>query len=218
MEKIKDFFYYIGDFLICILILSAMYFLITWKLDETMPIDVNNGEEVAAETNESVLKTDVDDGKKSVMSDDVDDETSDNQLSQNGRDERTNQMEDDNKPTEHNQEEQTDTPTEDKQVTSPSQDEVPVEENNNDNNNSVADGSYNGGTTSITEVSFTISAGMSGQDIANSLQEQGVIADSTTFINKLEELDLSSSLLAGDFELKQGMDYEEVIAILTGRN
>ncbi len=51
VEKVKDFLYYIGDFLICVLILLAMYFLITWKLDETMPLDVEN-EEVSIASDE----------------------------------------------------------------------------------------------------------------------------------------------------------------------
>lgn len=42
LEKIKDLLYYLGDFIIGLLILSLMYLMITWKLDETMPVELNN--------------------------------------------------------------------------------------------------------------------------------------------------------------------------------
>ncbi len=214
MEKIKDFFYYIGDFLVCILILSAMYFLITWKLDETMPIDVNADDKTAVTTDESILQADLDNTNQDLVGKDVEDDNKDKQQNQVTEDEQGDQKISDQDMAES----QTDQTNQPDDTTEVDKDETPDESSTEADNNSVEDGSYNGGTTSNAEVIFTVSAGMSGQDIANGLQAQGVIADSREFINKLEELDLSSSLLAGDFELRQGMDYETVISILTGRN
>lgn len=58
MEKTKDFFYYIGDFLACIVILSLMYFLISWKLGDSLPVSYETGKS-ASEASKTVEETKV---------------------------------------------------------------------------------------------------------------------------------------------------------------
>ncbi len=236
MEKIKDFFYYIGDFLICILILSAMYFLITWKLDETMPIEASDADTIAAKTDGSILEEGLKDDAKELSTkkdteakSDTKTNNQDNQKSQADDKSQSNQEDSqsvttDNQLAEKDELEPNEVGEDNTAEQNQTSDQNTIPEENASSEENAAsvdnsqDGSYNGGATSNAYVSFVISSGMSGQDIANNLQAQGVIVSATEFINKLEELDLSSSLLAGDFDLRQGMDYEEVIAILTGRN
>ncbi len=226
MEKIKDFFYYIGDFLVCVLILSLMYFLITWKLDETMPINANEAEQVASENlhpediepdktenldssiseSENSLDTDANSDTSSSMGDNPSEQSGDgnSNVNQNGDvDSENNTGAGDNDEVNPSENENSGTSS----------------ESNTDNttSNNGESGAYTGGLTNNDPVNFTISMGMTGQDIANKLKEKGIIDSPSKFIKKLEEMQLSSSLLAGDFKLKQGMDYETVIKVLTGK-
>lgn len=49
MERIKDFLYDISDLLISLLIIAAIFAVISWKLNESLPIDTS-GQDLAAET------------------------------------------------------------------------------------------------------------------------------------------------------------------------
>lgn len=179
MEKIKDFLYYVGDFIVCILILLAMYLLITWKLEETMPVGTIDDEEVAIESVDE-KKTPKDGKKESVLETGLEDNA-----------------------------EKQDRQAMGEAPPAPGEDSLTVP--------GEAGAKIPGEAQAKVPVEFTIDMGMTAQDIAKRLKENALIEDTEPFLQKLDEMKLSSSLLAGKFKLEKGMDYETMIKILAGR-
>lgn len=216
MERLKDFLYYIGDFVICILILSAMYFLITWKLEKTIPIDAEGADKIALEVQTEDGKDK--EGQKSVLEDGVGHDK--------GKDDRQNAgNQTDAKNTAGKQDaasgqnggvnpngEAKDKPQgaagEQTDQKDPAQQADPKEKKPEDKKTK---------TPKKEKLVFSVSAGMTAGDIAQQLQDKAVIDNAENFLIKLEQMGLSASLLAGDFNLETGMDHETVIKILTGQ-
>lgn len=182
MERTKDILYYIGDFLACVLILSLMYFLISWKLGDSLPVSYETGKaraEAAREVEE----------KKVVI---------------------------ENKGP-------SDKAEGDKKNTGATGDEK-NQKGEGGTQNGANKGDTNAGTTGDKKdqkkaegaVIITVESGMSAVDIAYLLEEKGLVDSADLFVAKLESMNLSSSLQIGDFEVRPGLNYEEVAAILTG--
>lgn len=72
-----------------------------------------------------------------------------------------------------------------------------------------------GDTKSSEDLVFTIGEGELPSDVAERLQEAGLIADGDAFLARLTELGLDTSLRAGDFTVPGGADLDEVISALT---
>lgn len=66
-------------------------------------------------------------------------------------------------------------------------------------------------------VSITIPSGASGDKIARILKNNGVINDTTAFLQVVSKLGLGSNLRAGTFTLNTTMTYEEVANKLAGK-
>lgn len=182
MEKTKDLLYYIGDFLACIVILSLMYFLISWKLGDSLPVSYETGKSRMEATKE------VEESKVVIESKGPNDAKAGDTSGTGDKTKTTDKTDTraDNKAAENKKKEE----IKDKMATTP--------------------------TTQDGVINFTIESGMSGVDIAYMLEEKGLVDSADLFIAKLESLDLASSLLTGDFELRKGMNYEEIANVLTG--
>lgn len=206
IEKIKDVFYYIEDFVAAIVILSIMYLLITYKLDEAMPIKISNifsnEEKSITEIINKDLKSEKPDTKKapedkiSGIKKNADKETNNKELD----DKETHNKDDANTQKTDNKKDQTSTTKEEKK---------PDDNSNTKESDELVDSNL--------EIDFEIASGSSGVEIALKLEEEGIVDDASAFIARLEEMDLANSLLAGDFKLKKNMSYEELAKILTGR-
>lgn len=205
MDKIKDFFYYVGDFLICLIILSLMYFLITWKLDDTMPINVADLTKVesinkSSENNESKLK--------SVIPEKNDDKKSQKNSSIIPKPEKKENK--NNKPNTNTKDNKNNN-SENKDNTEPKSNQST--ENNTDNNTNTTNTS-----NASVDVTIEIKSGMSGVEIAYMLEKEGLIESADLFLKKLESMEVSDKLYAGEFDLNTGMDEDTIIKILTGGN
>lgn len=179
MERTKDIFYYIGDFLACVLILSLMYFLISWKLGDSLPVSYETGKARAEAARQAEEKKVVIESKGPI-----DSKTGDNNAALKDGDKKTGLN------------------TGDKKDVSKPDEADKKEEKKDGNQNGV--------------VTVTVESGMSAVDIAYMLEEKGLVDSADLFVAKLESLDLTSSLQIGDFQMKKGLSYEEVAAILTG--
>ncbi len=205
MEKIKDFFYYVGDFLICILILSLMYFLISWKLQSSIPIDSDvNDIPVAAKTdntNNSNSSNQVSNGQ----TENTDNNSSGDDLNKNNIDSNIDANDNKNDVEENDLNINVDADNQENNQNSnhTSSSFEQLNKNNSDNSNNE-------------DVTFIVESGMNGYSIAAMLKDQGLIESSEEFISKLETMGLSANLLTGSFTLKKGMSYENIIKILTG--
>lgn len=216
MERLKDFLYYIGDFVICILILSAMYFLITWKLEKTIPIDAEGADQIALEVQNEDKKEK--EGQKSVLEDGVghdkgrdDRQNAGNQTAAKNNADRkdaTSGQIDGVNPNGETKDKPQGEAGEQTGKKDSAQQADPKEKKTEDQKNK---------TPKKEKLVFTVSAGMSAGDIAQQLQNKAVIDNAENFLMKLEQMGLSASLLAGDFNLETGMDHETVIKILTGQ-
>ncbi len=71
--------------------------------------------------------------------------------------------------------------------------------------------------TEVRDIVLEIKPGSSGYSIAKQLEDEGLIPDTTTFINRLDERELSTKLQSGSFKLKSDMDMDQIIDKLTGR-
>ncbi len=175
MEKIKDFLYYIGDFLIGLFILAMMFFLITWKLSDTIPLELSsNSPDISKE--QSINE---DDNTPIVIDAGVEKDSPD-RPKEDPKDNDSTANKDDKKDTQNTTNETSET----------SEDGI---------------------------VTITIESGMSGVDIAYKLEEKGVVESADLFIAKLKSMELTESLLAGEFKIKKGLSYEEIAKILTGQ-
>ncbi len=204
MEKIKDFLYYIGDFLVCVLILASMYFLITWKLDETMPLEVENEEVTIASNEGSPLES----GMNATVEEGESREDVESADGQNASIENTEEQSVEN--------DENTADVEDSDFESADTETESVDAEDTDEENTDVEGTEEENTaTEGVDFSFSVSAGMTAQDVADGLLEKKIIADSDYFVQKLDEMGLSSSLLIGYFEFEEGMDYEEIIRVLT---
>ncbi len=174
MEKAKDFLYYIGDFIICIIILALIYFLISWKLNDSIYMDIKSEttikEEQEDKNNEEDETLVLDVGTKNEKADRTNHKENELDLGENT-------LEDSKK-----------------------------NENKSKKNKNKK------------EHKITVEMGMTGVDIAYMLEEKGFIDSADLFVAKLETMDVSARLLAGEFTIKENMSYEEIINILIGEN
>lgn len=53
MEKIKDFLYDMSDVVISLMIVAVIFYVVSWKLNESMPVEFNFGEAVTTEGTDS---------------------------------------------------------------------------------------------------------------------------------------------------------------------
>lgn len=60
-----------------------------------------------------------------------------------------------------------------------------------------------------------IESGMSTKEIADLLEQSGIIEDSNTFVQFLEEKNWSRSIQIGSYDLNRSMSYEEIGKIIT---
>lgn len=198
MERTKDVLYYIGDFLACVLILSLMYFLISWKLGDSLPVSYETGKARAeatrqAEESKVVIESK---GPKDAKAGDK----------KTGAAVKTEDEKKDGEQKAGDKSGETAGGTAaGSTVTATNKDDKKAE--GKDEKKAEAGGAAE---------TITVESGMSAVDIAYMLEEKGLVDSADLFVAKLESLDLTSSIQIGDFEIKKGMSYEEVAAVLTG--
>lgn len=74
-----------------------------------------------------------------------------------------------------------------------------------------------GSTSESTTVRFNITQGMSSENVANLLQEKGIIPDAADFINYIVETGNADYLQIGEYEVNTGESYDTIISKITGR-
>lgn len=67
-------------------------------------------------------------------------------------------------------------------------------------------------------IEITIKSGTTGYGIAKELQQNQLIGDTSTFIKRVQELELGNKLQQGTFTLKTDQSLDEMIYILAGKN
>ncbi len=188
MERIKDFLYDISDLLISLLIIAVIFTVISWKLNESIPIETISpspvAEEPAAEPDASAqdpasVQPDSEATTPSASTDEVVDAS------------------DADKPI-------TEAPAgTTAPVAPPAQPPAKPEATT-----PVA------GTT----VTIEIPSGSPGVAIGKILKDNGLITDVSAFIKKVDELGLGPKLRSGSFTLKTGMTLEKIIKTLANVN
>ena len=66
-----------------------------------------------------------------------------------------------------------------------------------------------------TMITVSIPAGSNSTNIADLLASVGLIASKSDFLDKSEEMNLSTKLKAGNFNIESGSSMEEILTILT---
>ncbi|WP_315905810.1 endolytic transglycosylase MltG [Priestia koreensis] len=69
--------------------------------------------------------------------------------------------------------------------------------------------------TPPSNVTITVSAGTTSSDVANALQKQGVIKNTSDFIQYLTDHQLNQKIQIGTYKIKQGMSIVEISKIIT---
>ncbi len=205
-SKLKDGLYKIGDIIIIAIILAGMYFALTNKLNEIMPIsfsqltgkvavDENLPGESSNTTNE-VVNIDIDDTSSTKT------ESTDTENQENSSETDTTQSEDQTTTEDDNQ--STDETNAESTTTSENTEQESQESNETD-------------TSSEVLITITIPPGSTAIQVAEILYDNKIIAEKGLFLTKINELGIANKLLAGSFKLKQGMTYEDIAKILTGQ-
>lgn len=64
------------------------------------------------------------------------------------------------------------------------------------------------------KISISIESGMSSENVADLLKENGLIDDTRGFLLKLEEIGMDKKLKIGNYEIPKGLSNEEIINII----
>lgn len=64
-------------------------------------------------------------------------------------------------------------------------------------------------------ITVSIPAGSNSTNIADLLESNGLISSKSDFLDKSEEMNLSTKLKAGNFNIESGSSMEEILTILT---
>lgn len=175
MERVRDFLYDISDLLISLLIVAAIFTVISWKLNESIPIEASMAPPTAEEPASE------DPGTAPVEPAETDPEPVD----------PVTDASDADKPIGGN--------TSDDTAEPPATPEKPAVETGK-------------------SVTVTVPSGSPGIAIARILKENGLITDVNAFIQKVDALGLGPKLRSGTFQLKTGMDLEQIIKVLANVN
>lgn len=70
-------------------------------------------------------------------------------------------------------------------------------------------------TPSSQRIEVNIKSGMSSEEIAELLEEKGLLRDTKSFLRRLGELEMDERLKVGSFEINKGTGIDEIIKILT---
>lgn len=188
MERIKDFLYDISDLLISLLIIAVIFTVISWKLNESIPIETVTAPPVAEEP-----AAEPDPSASDPSSVQPDSEATTPSASTDG----VTDASDADKPI-------TESPT----GTTPPADS-PAQPPTKPENPTPGAG---------TAVTIEIPSGSPGVAIGKILKDNGLITDVSAFIKKVDELGLGPKLRSGSFKLKTGMTLEQIIKTLANVN
>jgi len=199
-ERLKDFFYDVSDIILSIIIVVIMVFAISWKLSDTIsysPIKVNLQESSSYAVNPEP------DESHSLESENP---SNFSEEEENNSEETSTETE--SPESENNEASEGETAEEvpSTETESPSEGDV-VAKPSNENINVV----------SVKEINFIVPSGATGSSIAKKLQSEGLIEDTSIFLNRLEALNLGNKLRSGTFKLSTDMDIDSIINKLTGR-
>lgn len=197
-ERLKDFFYDVSDIILSIIIIVIMVFAISWKLSDTIsysPIKINPQENssyaVNPEPDESHSLE-----SENPSSSSEEDETSSEEISIESPESETNEVSQ-GEAAEEVPSTENESPSEEDVVAKPSNENINV--------------------VSVKEINFIVPSGATGSSIAKKLQSEGLIEDTSIFLNRLEALNLGNKLRSGTFKLSTDMDIDGIINKLTGR-
>ena len=90
----------------------------------------------------------------------------------------------------------------------------PNAQDNTDGQNSDAQNNADGSDTTDEYVTLVIEQGDIARDVAESLYEDGIIDDVESFRKYLGETGVSKTLHAGEYNIKVGSTYEEIVELL----
>lgn len=172
MERIRDFLYDISDLLISLLIIAAIFMVISWKLNETIPIEAAVAPPPAEEPSSANPATPPADSGTVAEPETLD-------IPADASD--------------------ADKPIDGEQTTPPVKPTKPAVETGK-------------------PITITIPSGSPGVAIGKILKENGLITDVNAFIQKVDALGLGPKLRSGSFQLKTGMDLEQIIKTLANVN
>ncbi len=181
MERIRDFLYDISDLLISLLIIAAIFTVISWKLNESIPIEASMSppatEEPAAADTPPAVEEEPTEPENTAPATDPESDPADPVTDASDADKPIGGV---------TTQEPADTP-----ATPPA-----------------------AGKT----ITIDIPSGSPGVAIGNILKEKGLITDVSAFIQKVDALGLGPKLRSGSFQLKTGMDLEQIIKVLANVN
>lgn len=213
MEKIKNFLYDISDLLISALIIIIMFSALYYKLNTS--ISNNNIFNFITITKKNNINNENEDNIDSTINIDINnDNTNDKNLNndtKNNENEINNSI--DNNVNNDNNENISDSDIKEQNVDN--ENNISDNKDNMNKNNTDGENVENNIVEDNPYFVITIPAGSSGKKIANILVQNGVIQDSTSFLNELNKMNLSSRLRAGKFSVKKNMTNKQVINILT---
>lgn len=189
MERIKDFLYDISDLLISLLIIAVIFAVISWKLNESIPIDTLADPAVSEEPA----------AKPDASAKVPESETSETEATTpSAANNPVSDASDADKPIGDNPSGTPEPPA-----------QPPVQPPAK-----PADASPVAGKA----VTIEIPSGSPGVAIGKILKDNGLITDVSTFIKKVDELGLGPKLRSGSFNLKTGMTLEQIIKTLANAN
>ncbi len=189
-SKIKDGLYKVGDIIFMLLILVGMYFAITWKLNDVMPISV--GELTGEVAVDESLPDDTSKSADEVINIDIDENDTENTdgEAEGSVDENSSENEELIEETELQAGEET----------------------------NQEDGSAEAETVvPSNQITITVPAGSTSSEVSDILYDNKLISDKGIFLAKLKEMGLIEKVQAGEFNLRTDMSYEEIANIITGQ-
>ncbi|BEP28069.1 MltG/YceG/YrrL family protein [Helicovermis profundi] len=207
MEKIKDFLYDISDIVVSLLIIAAIFTIVTWKISTSLDLPeisvAQSTNTLVAENNEPASNNKSEENLIDVITvDNTDSSTKDSTKADDSSSETTN-------ISTQNDTEKTNSENLDAKPDMTSDKNTSTESNDTSTNVTT--------TKAASVVKIHIKSGTSGYGIAKLLKQNGLIDNTTTFIKRVEELKLGVSLRAGDFNLKTDMTLDEMIHTLVGK-
>ncbi len=194
MEQVKDFLFDLSDILISLIIVAVIFTVVSWKLNETIPISFSLFEKDARpQTTQPVTKTPgaavIIDGSAPATDIEGTDSTIIAPI--------------------------------DSTLVSPTDDPVVIPDPSTqiENSNSAETATPKPEVTpkSTKKITIEIPAGSSGDGIARILKSNGLITDIKLFNKTIETMGLGSKLRAGTFKISADMSVESIIKLIANQ-
>lgn len=191
IEKIKDFLYDISDIVLSLLIIAIIFLAVSWKISDTLDIDLTQSISKPTETETENIPV-------TVIIPDITQTNTDSQSTEEDENEDAESVEG------------TETENSSPATSVPS-------DSATSNATAPATATNNPATNAPIE-NFIVPSGATGYSIGKKLVEEGYISDVNTFVNRLVAMKLDGKLRAGTFKLSKSDDLDTIIKVLAGQS